>query len=312
MVQFRKFRNTDPPLLMEVWNESFLGRGAVHLQNVTLLERFVFAKPYFDPEGLIVAEVDERIIGFVHAGLSLNGEQGKGVISLIGVRPDFRRKRVGSDLMRHAETYLRKRGAQVLQAGARGSANPFYLGLYGGSDSPGLLRSDHAAQPFFVRQGYQLKEQVLVLQRDLSKALKLADPRFVGLRTRYEMHVRSPRRLESYAQECDVGQLEPLEFFLQDRQSGASAASTLVWEMEGFSWRWGRPAVGLVNFHVDAALRRQGLAKYLLFSLMRQMQEQYFEIAELQLDESSPAALAFLQNMGFQQVDTGQVFVRAV
>ena len=55
MIEYRCFRNTDPPRLVEVWNQAFTGRGTVGLRTATPLERFVFAKTYFDPAGLIVA-----------------------------------------------------------------------------------------------------------------------------------------------------------------------------------------------------------------------------------------------------------------
>jgi len=68
VVRYRTFRNTDPPRLVEVWNETFTGRGAVRLASSTPLERFVFSKPLFDPAGLFIAEEDERCLGFAHAG----------------------------------------------------------------------------------------------------------------------------------------------------------------------------------------------------------------------------------------------------
>ncbi len=58
MIDYRAFRNTDPPGLVDVWNESFTARGAAALRSTSLLEYFLLAKPYFDPEGLVVADDD--------------------------------------------------------------------------------------------------------------------------------------------------------------------------------------------------------------------------------------------------------------
>src|SRR5688572_10695523 len=55
VVQYRSFRNTDPPRIVDVWNECFTGRGAVTLRNSTPLETLVFAKPIFDPAGFFLA-----------------------------------------------------------------------------------------------------------------------------------------------------------------------------------------------------------------------------------------------------------------
>src|SRR5438270_13867147 len=71
---FRSFRNTDPPGLVEVWNDALTGRGTVRLRNSSPLERCTLSKLYFDPEGLIVAieEGVNRCVGFVHAGFGGN------------------------------------------------------------------------------------------------------------------------------------------------------------------------------------------------------------------------------------------------
>ena len=52
MTTFRRFRNTDPPALADVWNESHTARGAYPLRTPSLLERWVLSKSYFDPDGL--------------------------------------------------------------------------------------------------------------------------------------------------------------------------------------------------------------------------------------------------------------------
>jgi ribosomal protein S18 acetylase RimI-like enzyme len=309
VARYRKFTNTDPPQLVQAWNEIFTGHGAVPLQSATLLDRFVLAKPYFDPAGLVIAEDDGVCLGFAHAGLIADSQPLHGVTCLLGVRPGLRKQGIGSELLARAEQYLRQRGAQLLSAGEQGRCSPFYLGLYGGSEGAGFLSSDVNAEPFLTRRGYKVDRRILVLQRDLLKPLKVADPRFALLRQHFEMRVRSPHNL-GFNQECSLGSVEPLEFFLLDKRSQTVAASTLAWEMEGFSCRWHHPAAGLVGFHVQPELRRQGLGKFLLVTLLRQLQEQYCEIVETHIDENHKVAVKFLGDLGFQQVDVGQVFVK--
>ncbi len=311
VVNYRKFSNTDPPRLVQAWNDIFTGRGAVPLQSATYLDRFILAKPYFDPAGLILAEEDGVCVGFAHAALALgNSQPTRGVTCLIGVRPAHRKHGIGTELLTRCEQYLRQRGAQVLYAGEQGCRCPFYQGLYGGSDAAGFLISDADAEPFLIRRGYKVERRILVLQRDLLKPLKVADPRFAGLRQRYELHIRSPHNL-GFAQECSLGSTEPLEFFLLEKQNGATAASTFAWEMEGFSYRWQRPAAGLVGFHVAENQRRKGLGKFLLVTLLKQLQEQYCEIVETHIDDNDAAPARFARELGFQQVDVGQVYVRS-
>ena len=68
MIHFRPFRNTDPPALVDIWRSQPPLRRRAQGIDVTAMERFVFSKPYFEREGLIVAEEAGRPVGFVHAG----------------------------------------------------------------------------------------------------------------------------------------------------------------------------------------------------------------------------------------------------
>jgi ribosomal protein S18 acetylase RimI-like enzyme len=311
VVCYRTFKNSDPPRLAHVWNETFTGRGAVRLASSTPLERFVFSKPLFDPEGLFVAEEGENLVGFAHAALGPPDERPPaGVICLLGVLPSVQKHGIGTELLSRCEEYLRLRVAGPIYAGGRWPRNPFYMGLYGGGESPGFLRSDSLAEPFFLRHGYHVDHQVLVMQRPLEAPFKLFDPRFLTLRQRFDLRVDYPRTLRGWWRECVVGYLDPLEFVLVDRQSGQPAARTLIWDMEGFAQRWRRASVGILDFEVLPDYRRQGLGKLFLSYIMRQVQEQFFQLVELHLPESNAQARCFLEGLGFEHVDTGQVFVR--
>jgi ribosomal protein S18 acetylase RimI-like enzyme len=298
---------------VDVWNGAFAGRGAVRLRNSSPLERFVFAKPIFDPAGLILAEENGHCIGFAHAAMTppVQSEEARvGVVCAIGVRPECQRRGTGTELLRRCESYLRERGAKVIQAGPHWPFNPFYLGLYGGCDSPGFLVSDPQAEPFFLRHKYTLGLRTLVMQRLLDQPVKIIDPRFAPHRQRFQVRACSPRSLHDYWKECILGFLDPLELQLEDRQTSKVAAVSLVWEMDLFGQRWERPAIGIMGFEVEPTLRRLGIGKFLLSQLLRQVQEQYFEIAEAHLREDNQPAIQFLKSLSFEHVDTGQVFTR--
>src|SRR6266849_10019618 len=133
VIQYRHFRNDDPPGLAAVWNEALSGRGEVRLRHSSPLENYVFSKPYFDPAGLVVAVNDKIPIGFAHAGFGPNDGQSavskdNGVICVIAVRPSFRRRGVGSELLTRCESYLSACGAKALFAGPMPPFHPFYLG----------------------------------------------------------------------------------------------------------------------------------------------------------------------------------------
>lgn len=313
MVQYRTFRNDDPPRLAQVWNAAFTGRGAVQLRHSSPLEHHVFAKPYFDPAGLILAFDDATPVGFAHAGFgpTYDGSRlstDQGVICLIGVIPTHRRRGIGSELLRRCEDYLRQRGATELYAGGMPPLNPFFLGVYGGSDSPGLLLSDAAAEPFLARHGYRAHAACQVFHCRLSHAYNVVDARFANLRVRYDIRAQARGRPTSWWQAAILGPLEMLEFSVEDKTTHEVAGRVSVWEMEGFSHRWNESALGLVDVEVCEGLRRQGLAKYLLSQALRYLRDQYFTLAELQIRESNEAGRRLCHSLGFKQVDMGRMY----
>lgn len=107
------------------------------------------------------------------------------------------------------------------------------------------------------------------------------------------------------------GTLEPSELRVFDRMTGLPAARAIVWELEGFSWRWGCPSAGIYDVQVRPDLRRQGLAKLVLLDILHFLQEQFFGIAELQAPADDAAALGLAKSMGFEAVDTGRFWVPA-
>ena len=313
LVQYRNFRNDDPPGLVDIWNSAFTQRGAVIMRHSSPLERAAFSKPYFDSAGLILAVEDGLRVGFAHAGFGANSAETAiawttGVICAIGVLPSHQRRGIGSELLHRAEAYLRERGARTLHAGPMHPVNPFYFGLYGGSDQPGFLASDAAAGPFLERRGYRERRGRLVFQRKLDVPLSVVDGRFPGLRRRYRMEASPWVRAGTWWAECVLGAVEPIEFRLLDALTEQPVARAKVWEMEGFSWRWGVPSVGILDLLVDESLRRQGLAKLLLVNILQYLQDQYFGLIEIQAGADNLAAVSLYKSLGFEQVDVGRCY----
>jgi ribosomal protein S18 acetylase RimI-like enzyme len=310
VVTYRRFRNTDPPALADVWNQALTGRGVVRLRHSSPLENYVFNKQYFDPGGLIIAEEAGLLVGFVHAGFGPNATRtgislADGVTCLLAVRPSHRRRGVGAELLRHAEAYLQGRGATTLQAGPMAPFNPFYFGLYGGSELAGFLESDPATGPFLQKQGYRVERTCRVFHRLLHQPLNVPDARFAALRRRFDMRIVPRSGAASWWDECVMGPIELVDFRLEEKGTGRVFARTSVWEMDGFSWRWNQPSVGVVAIEVVESQRRQGLAKFLLSQMLRYLQEQFFGIAEVQALDDNGAALGLFRGLGFEQVDVG-------
>lgn len=317
MIEYRSFRNTDPPGLVDVWNETCAGRGCYPLRNPSLFDRWILSKPYFDPDALVVAEDTEtqKVVGFALSGFGPNAEQtglakNVGIICTVQVLPAARRKGVGKELLTRSEAYLARNGATELRVGSMWPQNPYLFGLYGGSNSPGFLESDEGVGPFLEANGYVKRESVLVFQRRLDSALAVADGRFPILRKRYDIQLLRQAAVGSWWVECIWGVLEPVEFRAFDKLTGMPAARAVVWELEGFNWRWKFPSAGILDVQVRPDLRKQGVGKLLVFHILRFLQDQFFGIGELQVRASDPAAVGLCKSVGFEQVDVGWVYVR--
>lgn len=312
-MHYRPFRNSDPPALMEVWNEGMAGsRGAFPLRSPAPFDRWLFPKPYFDPAALIVATdpaENDRIVGFSLGGFGpredRSGQDTGGVVCAVIVRPTHRRRGIGRELLRRGEQYLLDRGADVVVVGSQRPYNPYLFGLYGGANSPGVLASEPVADAFLTAVGYQRAEHHLVFQRSLETPMEVADGRFVGLRRRYDIQMVRPTTSQNWWEECQWGTLEPTEFRVIDKMTGSPAGRLVNWDLEGFSVGWNRPATGIFDIEIRAHLRRQGLAKFLLANVLKLLQEQFYSVAELQVYGDDPAGAGICQALGFEQVDVG-------
>jgi ribosomal protein S18 acetylase RimI-like enzyme len=277
------------------------------------MENHVFSKPYFDPAGLIIARDNNEYLGFVHAGFGPNPPgtdlaRNDGIICVIGVRPVYRRRGIGSELLRRAEDYLAQTGARTFYAGPMAPLTPFYFGLYGGSNMAGFLVSDAEMEPFLRRHGYQSIRSVNVFQCFLNQPLNVADPRFPYHRRRFEVRVVPRTGAGTWWDECVVGPIEIVDFRLEERGTGDVVAWTSVWEMDGFSWRWNQPAVGIVDVEVRADMRRQGFAKFLLGQMLRYLHEQFFGVVEIHAPAENDPASKLYESVGFRKVDTGYLY----
>ena len=70
----RTFRNTDAEAICRVWNEHYAEQGVdAHLLPLAL-ELGCLAKPFFEPNDLVIAEVDDTVVGFMHMAKVAGGD----------------------------------------------------------------------------------------------------------------------------------------------------------------------------------------------------------------------------------------------
>ena len=312
MISYRPFRNSDPPGLAEIWRTQPPERGLVQPMSAALIETHVLAKPYFERESLIVAEQGSELVGFVHAAFGPNAagtgiDTHLGVTCLVMVRASHQRQGIGAQLLEHSERYLSSHGARTLLAGGISPNHAFYLGLYGGSGLPGVLASAPRAQNLFRSHGYRELKQICVLHRDLTSFRPVFDRAHLQIRRRTQMQVQYDPRPATWWEACTEGPFERTRFLLQSRDARTTVASATFWDIQPLSQSWGVLTAGLSHLHVEPALRRQGLASYLLGEAFHSLARQGFALVEAQIPAADAALLALFNRLGFVQVDMGYV-----
>lgn len=313
MLSYRSFRNIDPPLLLELWNSSAQTRGVGRLAGCDNLEQLVFSKPYFDPSGLVLAFDDDRLVGFVHAGFGADElesrlDRTQGVICSLLVRPEFRRRGIGTELLRRGERFLVERGAEAIYAGSLHPLNPFYLGLYGGSESPGVLETNPEASAFLKARGYGPAEAALVYQRKLEGPPSIDDSRLPLIRREIEILAEPWPMPDTWWQGCTYGPLPTLRYEMLERTTRVLVGQAWAWKMEAFERVAGASMFGLTHLSIRQERRRHGFATLLLQSVLRHLYEEGVNIIEAQTMARNQAAIGLYEKFRFQHVDTGQVY----
>lgn len=313
-IHYRPFRNTDPPRLAEIWRARARERGVAQPMSPVLFEQLVLAKPYFDNEGLILAFDDQTAVGFVHAAFGPSEDQAGlshtfGVTSMLMVRPDYRRLGIGHALLKRSEDYLRRRGGKVLYGGGIYPLNPFYLGLYGGSELPGVLESDIEAQRLYRSSNYQEIDQCVVLHRELGDFRPYVSRQQVMIRRQYSIREVIDPASHTWWEACTFGAFDRTRYELVASSDGAVVAYATVWSMDFLGATWGVRAVGMVDVAVNEPLRHQGLGTYLIGDILRRLSAEGVGVVEAQtmLREHS-AALGLYKKLGFREIDRGMIF----
>jgi GNAT superfamily N-acetyltransferase len=311
-VEYRPFRNTDPPQLAEVWRSQAGQRGLMQPMSMAVLERFVFSKPIFDRHGLIVAAEGDKIVGFVHAGFGPTTDQSTlstacGVTSVLMLRPETE-PAVAAELLGRSQQYLRDRGSKQFFGGGSYPLSPFYYGLYGGSELSGVLDSDERTQAILCGHGYLEVKRSVVMQRDLARFRPVVDRQQMQIRrhTTFEVVIDPPTA--TWWEACIFEPFDRTHFLLRPREGGAPGATVNFWNMETMGGAWGVHAVGLVDLQVHAQRLRQGLATYLLGEAFRHLHQQGFALAEVHVGHDNAPALALFGRLGFEQVDESVLY----
>ena len=275
----------------------------------------VIAKPYFDAAGLILAIDDNGPLGFVHAAFGPAPQRNdidssRGAVAMLLVRPSSDETAIATALVERAESYLRGRGAQTILGGCCRPVDPFYLGMYGGSELRGVLAADRRFQSFLSANGYVESDRTAVMQLDLAKFRPLVDRRQMQARRRLTIDVIAEPKPNSWWEACTYGGFDRVAYRALPRDGGPPVASATTWNMLPISNMWGVHAMGLIDVEVQPGQRRQGAATFLFGELLRHLHTLGASVAEIQVPMTNTATRALCQKLGFTLVDEAVKYVK--
>ena len=316
MIRFEPFRNEDPPRLADLWRAADLGPAALQPMTSAALESAVFSKPYFDRHGLIVARDADRLLGFAHAAFGPTADlsaldRSVGTTLLVVVPPHEQQAAIEDGLLATCEAYLRDRGATTILGGGTPDLGGFYLGLYGGSDLPGILDSSPGMQRVFERAGYEQASRIAVLRRQLAgfrppvNRLQRAIRRSTTMRA-----IDEPARRTWWEAATTTG-IALRRYELRGSEGGLLGAAS-CWDVQPLAAAWGLAMVGLIRIDIEGERRRQGLASYLVAEALHDLAEEGVTLAETHAAEDNDAAMKLFAKLGFEITDRGTVFGRDV
>ncbi|MCG6157813.1 GNAT family N-acetyltransferase [Rubinisphaera margarita] len=312
-VQIRTFRNFDPPHLVRLWNTAYQSRGVAAPISPDIFDIAVLAVPFFDPAGLIVAEINDELVGFAHVGFCVNEahtalDHSQAVLCTIVVDPDHRHEDIGTRLLEQARNYARGKGAEVLFAGPSPERDPFYNGIYGGSRPSGFLESQPSLIEFLTASGFEPVEQHGVFQKDLTTTREPINLKLVAIRRRMELQLGEDHRIEDWWWAARLGRYELLRFDLVPRNQLQAVASITVLGLDFFVSNWNHRAVGMLDLIVAEEERRKGYGQSLLIEVGRRLKDEMITLLEIHAPLQQAEMVKLITGAGFTQVDTGVVF----
>lgn len=312
MPTYRSFHNADPPALAQLWRSRFGQPGFDVSVTSGILEQFVFSRLYFDPAGLILAFEGGHLIGAVHAGFGAD-DSGADLTTDLGVIShlvlDSRHSgdiAVAGELIDRAEAYLKANGAKVFYGGEVRPINPFYLGLYGGSELPGILETDTVSLKAFHEAGYEEIDRTIAYQFELSRFRPTMDRRHVMIRRKMMVTETLDPPTANWWEACTLGNFDLIRFDVRTK-AGEPVGHALFRGMDIGSAKATFSSAGLVELDILPDQRRQGVATYLLTEAFHILARQGVRRLSLRTMFHNAVARAFYAKLGLEPADRGIV-----
>lgn len=317
MIQYRAFRNSDPPALADIWRSQAPFHRLAQPMSAGMLEDLVFSKTFFDPGGLIVAVEGARPVGFIHASFGPNDDNSAldkklGVIARLMVAPRIDSNLIASQLLEAGEHYLRSRGAVEAVIGNGSRNGPFYLGLYAGAQLAGIV-SDDPQLTLFTATGYEQVGECQIVQRSLLGFRPPVDRDQMRLRRQYDVLMTADPVPRDWWEANATSSFERLltkvvprfSFELVPKSGGTTVAKAIVWNLEPMATSWGIDAAGFEEITATGSAWQDGSALLLTAEAMRLSLVAGSTLVEAVVQSANTPVEMVLRTLGFEQVASG-------
>jgi ribosomal protein S18 acetylase RimI-like enzyme len=231
-----------------------------------------------------------------------------GTVAMLLTEPSLDDAELVRLLCVEAERYLRRRGASVFYMGGQFPLNPFYWGIYAGSEFSGVLDSHASFIRAATRVGYEPVASTVLLEADLNQP-EPRDARAFMLRRLYRTEVSEDAMTVGWWEAQAIGLFRPSAYRLANRETDQIVAHATTWDFAGGAGVGdGRSRLCLTDLEVDPEHRRKGLGRYLVAEILRNGRSQMNDVICAQTSVTNEAALSLYNSLGFEQVDTSTLF----
>jgi GNAT superfamily N-acetyltransferase len=261
-------------------------------------ERFiklVEQKSYFDPEGLLVAVEDGRVVGWVHACLAAGSESRHNPTQLA---PRIRmlifprdRLKLGNVLVAEATAWLKRFGHKELLAMHSKAGYPFYRGLWLGSEPKCPATMPHLQLAFRVA-GYKSTLESVFMTTEIDRP-----PREIHAQVKLEF-VESPARMAHKPMRESWDGFEPMTI---RAAIGSQEVGGIGWVMQPhLAEKLGAPCVNIWSMGVQERYRRRGIATALVSRVLFQAYQREAKFASVSTQLWNAPAHATYAKLGFK------------
>jgi len=287
--------------LVRLWNVSFGMKRNFRMVTPSIFRAYCIDRPDFDPKGLFLGVDNDEVVAMGHAGFAKRGHGGReGLIHVLVVRPDTRRRGIGQRLLNCCESFLSK--ASTITIGATGD-DVFYshsesslLPLWGTSEGIGIEANDCETKRFLEKRGYPYLDTSVSMVADLAN-IRTYTQDVVNIVSVPNRWVMAGGALEDTTNDFlpPPAPCRSLAYL----ENGIIAGKIVTYPMSELDP--GRASI--VDFWVHGSCRGRGVGSVLLDAALRRLsQEGFGKVEALTNPVKNAMAYAMYERRGFRVV----------